>query len=151
MKTNSFILLLAVVAGTAACKTGPSPRRPVTVQIPRFNGKPIKADIRNTNELSVQKWITVKVGGEVFRPNTYQLPEGTTVLGAIKSAGGFTSFAFAKKIRVAQGGKNYALRLQRETYGWKRRERVWYPDVHSSKNDFGLEDGATITVDRSLY
>lgn len=150
MRTKHFIFLFAVITGITACKTDKSRHRPVTLKIPRFNGSSKNVDIRNTNEISSHTLITVKIGGEVVHPDTYQLPQGTTLLEAVKVAGEFTPFAFPKKIQVSQRGKIYALRLRQEVYGFKRRERAWYPDTHTPENDFRLEDGAIIYVGRAL-
>src|SRR5437870_2389311 len=56
-----------------------------------------------TNTLEPNRTIRALVAGEVNRPGWLTIAKGTTVLGAIKRAGGFTRISASYYVRITRG------------------------------------------------
>jgi protein involved in polysaccharide export with SLBB domain len=105
-----------------------------------------RADVLTTNSLSAGDKIEVIVRGEVGRLGLISVAQGTTLLEAIKLAGGFTERALARSVLVEDAKHRHSLKLHRQKK-FLRRSRVWFGD---GTGDFVLEPGTTIYVPRGI-
>lgn len=106
--------------------------------------------------------IEVVVSGEVVSPGTFNLPAGCTVLEAIGRAGGFTRWAYNKKILFHKSsGAGNTLYLRFRPLSGTRYREVWYAltpagPYLSPRNDEGvvadhvLQAGDRIHVRRTM-
>ena len=106
-----------------------------------------RAFMLTTNSLAPADEIQVEVRGEVCKPGPISVPRGTTVLEAIKAAGGVTEFAFTRRVWVIGAKHHGALSLHRQRRSFLSPNRVWYGD---GPGDFVLEPGAIIDVGRGV-
>jgi hypothetical protein len=91
--------------------------------------------------------IAVNVYGEVVFPGTVSLLEGCTVLQAISCAGGFTPFAFSRRLRLQRSsGQTLVLQLRWTRDQSSGRQRVCY----GGAADCVLQPGDTIWVGRTM-
>ncbi len=122
-----------------------------------YHGRIVRGGARDTNNV-----ITVMVHGEIRNPGTLQVPRGSTILEVIKQAGGFTDFAYSKRIEIQRAGSSHRYLLRREWNGLNH-YRIWYvpsrrnPDTYSEepvdstvKTDAVAEAGDRIIVLRSM-
>ena len=137
------VMLIALVGGR--CPEASSGMQ--TIELPAwYKGAAVSAYIIRTNSLSPGDIIRVQVDGVVMNPGWIELPNGSTVLEAVKQAGGFDQWADYREIYVKQDGQEYFLRLHHERL-WRRGcGRVWYGPGHS---DFVLASDAKVFVTQS--
>jgi hypothetical protein len=154
------LLLLALALALCGCSSPAGKRptsEPVSVRIPDpHSDHVVRARVALPRERQWGPTITVTVGGEILRPGSVNLPGGSTLLEAISRCGGFTDFAYSKKIVLVRQSRE--LRLYRfSKFGLSRRyDIVWYsepvPEDHrrtqAHPTDFILEDGDQILVPR---
>lgn len=125
----------------------------IDIPVHHFHGAPedvkttwYRAYVLTTNSLAADEAIEVIVRGEVGRLGPLSVPRGTTVLEAIKMAGGFTELARSGSVLIDDGKHRHRLNLHRQT-SFLKRSRVWFGD---GAGDFVLEPGATIYVFRGV-
>lgn len=125
----------------------------VDIPVHHFHGMPqdvkttwYRAHVLTTNSIAVGDTIEVILHGEVGRTGSISVPQGSTVLEAIKMAGGFTEFALSRRVEVDDAKHRHHLNLHRQR-GFFKRSRVWFGD---GAGDFVLEPGATIYVGRGV-
>ena len=132
--------------------------------VPRFEQSAYYGHISRGSAPHTNSAITVVVDGEVNHSGPVQVPLGSTILDAIKQAGGFTAFAGATRIVVERAGSQIRFILCREEMvGFRNHYRIWYvpsqPDltahrdkpVNSTvKTDAVLEPGDHIRIRRAV-
>jgi hypothetical protein len=79
------------------------------------------------NSVEPDHTIRVLVGGCINRPGWIKVPKGTTVLGAIKRAGGF-DWGASSCVRIVRGPLTYQCKLAFESFGPEFRGHyfIWY-------------------------
>jgi hypothetical protein len=105
-----------------------------------------RAYVLTTNSHPAGDKIEVIVRGEVGRQGSISVAQGTTLLEAIKLAGGFTERALARSVLVEDAQRRHRLSLNRQRR-FLRRSRVWFG---GGTGDFVLAPGATIYVPRGI-
>jgi hypothetical protein len=141
---GSLVVLLPLVL-LASCRTAPKSLSTVVVAFPDpethvyLNQKWASYLVVRTNAVHPERTITVNVDGEVQHPGTFEVPEGTTVLEAIATAGGFTRFSYIAKIYISYDGQRYALLPKRN------KGSCWYGGVAS---DYILKPSTRVWVAR---
>jgi hypothetical protein len=147
-------LAMALIAAGCGSLLGRPNARLTLIDIPvhHVHGMPddvkttwYRAYVLKTNSLGSGEAIKVGVRGEVGKVSSISVPRGTTVLEAIKMAGGFTEFALPRKVIVVNPKHHQILSLHRQRRGLLRRSLVWLGDGSS---DFVLEPDTTIGVSR---
>jgi hypothetical protein len=148
----AVVLAFALTASTGCQSARPSSQA-LVLEIPRFDDDPYLAEVALPQNRALGGNIRVFVRGEVMSPGSYVVPEGTTVLEAIKAAGGFSHFAHTAKIRMYRQGSTRVLWLQGQKRPLKRR-LIWYSSdetgTRSAPEDFILEPNITIEISRTL-
>lgn len=69
-------------------------------------------------QVVVEPLFSVAVGGEVRKPDLYQLPPQTTLSQAIAQAGGPTETGQLKKVKLARGGQEVTVNLSAANAEW---------------------------------
>jgi hypothetical protein len=91
----------------------------------------------------------LSVTGEVRAPGAIKPPQGCTVFEAIGYAGGFTDFAFPKRLSLGKAtGQRLRLYLQSEVQDRFGHRRVWYGLDKFSRTDYVLEAGDELHIPR---
>jgi protein involved in polysaccharide export with SLBB domain len=102
----------------------------------------------------------VVVDGEIHRPGAVQVPRGSTILDAIKQAGGFTDYALARRIVVERAGSRISFMLRREEMGvgFRNHYRIWYvpsrPNLMAHRDepvDSTLKTDAVLEPDDRIF
>jgi len=160
MSASRIIVLLVIASLSAGCRTPPE-----DLKVPRYEQCAYFGHIARGSAQETTSVITVVVDGEIHRPGPVQVPRGSTILDAIKQAGGFTDFAHARRIVVERAGSRIGFMLRREEMGvgFRNHYRVWYvpsrpnltahrdePVDSTVKTDAALEPGDRIWVPRTM-
>jgi hypothetical protein len=125
----------------SGCASSQVPRNGPEILLPN-NYRAVIALPRETNS---ERTITISVRGQVKEPGEYEVPEGTTILQAIETAGGFTDYAFTRKLDVIESGGRH-LGLQRQIRkSFRSVPLLWY-GPSTKAEDFVLTDGASVHV-----
>ena len=94
--------------------------------------------------------IELFVGGEVVAPGAIKPPQGCTVLQAVSYAGGFTDFAFTRRLKVMKSsGPSFNLHLRSQAKGRCGHRQVWYELENPSATDYILEAGDRLHVPKT--
>jgi hypothetical protein len=104
--------------------------------------------VATTNSLDRDLPIRVLVMGNVVRPGWLTIPKGTTALGAIRRAGGF-SWGSSNVLFIKRGGQKYKYSLVWEPLAPELDYRIWYGE-NGAPSDFLLEAGDALTVPSGL-
>jgi SLBB domain-containing protein len=155
MILNRFQFLgLLVVCFVTSCSSVPSGKREPTtiIRIP-VPGDDLEGHttwyrgyVVKTNSARAGGIIRVQIVGDVTRPGWLSVPQGTTVLEAIKEAGGFGEFALAKRIQVTDtAGKTTTLPLHRQKMSPQLPSRVW---CGAGQGDYILQPNSRVYVPR---
>lgn len=148
-------LAMALIGTGCGSLLGQAKARMTLIDIPVHHSHGMPEDVKTTwyrgyvlttNSLAAGNTIEVVVRGEVGRIGSISVAQGTTVLEAIKMAGGFTEFALATRVQIDDAKHRHRLNLHRQRRFLKR-SRVWFGD---GSGDFVLEPGATIYVGRGV-
>jgi protein involved in polysaccharide export with SLBB domain len=122
---NAFltVCLLVVALLSAGCR---APREDMKMHV-GFS-EDFKAHICRSSAPNTNSVMRVSVEGDVHHPGPLELPSGSTILDAIKQAGGFTDFAQTRHLVVERRGSRIGFLLRREMMGVRFRNhyRVWY-------------------------
>jgi protein involved in polysaccharide export with SLBB domain len=160
MSASRIIGLLVIASLSAGCRTPPEDLKVPCYEQSAYFGHIARGSAPETNSV-----ITVVVDGEIHHPGPVQVPRGSTILDAIKQAGGFTDFAHARRIVVERAGSRIGFMLRREEMGvgFCNHYRVWYVPSRSNlnphrdepvdttvKTDAVLEPGDRIWVPRAM-
>ncbi len=160
MNVLQAICLLGIGFLSTGCR---SPQEDLQMHLPL--GHAFYAHIQRTSLPNTNSLIRLFVGGAVHHPDRVDLASGSTVLDAIKLAGGFTDFASTRRLVVERRGSRIGLVLRREVVGvgFRNHYRVWYapprpkPSTHgnepmdrAAKTDFILESDDRIWVPQTL-
>jgi hypothetical protein len=91
------------------------------------------------------------VTGEVRAPGAIRPPQGCTAFEAIDYAGGFTAFAFARRVSLEKAtGERLRLYLQSDLQDRSGRKRAWYGLDKFSRLDYVLDAGDKLHVPRTV-
>ena len=74
-------------------------------------GRPVLLRLDANPQFVVQPLLRVAVGGEVVRPNLFNLPPETSVAQAVAQAGGATQQGQLDRVRLIRGGRAVTLDL----------------------------------------
>ena len=154
---NAFPIIGLVVIATlsAGCRT-PSE----DLKVPRYEQTAYYGHIARGSAPDTNSVITVVVGGEIHQAGPVQVPRGSTILDAIKRAGGFTDFAHARRIVVERAGSRISFMLRREEMGvgFRSHYRIWYvpsrPNLEAHRDepvDSTLKTDAVLEPDDRIY
>jgi SLBB domain len=136
MRHGAFCLLVLVALAFAGCRSpnpawGTSDSAEETIPFSLGVDPPARPHIGHivrTNSLDPNQTIRVLVSGQVKQPGWVTVPKGTTVLGAIKRAGGFASVGASYYVRITRGTAKYAYKLATEPLRHTAPDhyRIWY-------------------------
>jgi hypothetical protein len=154
------IIMIGVAAfafGAAGCRTAQqessSPMFWMYIPAPsidRLRGAP--AEVALPRQPYTTNRIQVLVAGEVVSPGAIRPPQGCTVLQAVGYAGGFTEFAFTRRLRLTRAsGQTMDLHLRSRTTGKRGHSLVWYKLGRSRTTDCVLEGGDRVYVPRTVF
>jgi hypothetical protein len=151
----SMIILTALTIGFVGCKSAqnrdcgsnfwnyvPSP------SIDKPKGSP--AEVALPTLPYTTNRIELFVRGEVVAPGAIKPPQGCTVLQAVSYAGGFTAFAFTRRLKLMKAsGGSFNLHLRSRAKGLCGHRQVWYELENPSATDYILEAGDKLHVPRT--
>ncbi len=101
--------------------------------------------------------IEVVVHGAVASPGIVRLPSGSTVLEAVGAAGGFTPWAFKKRLRISKhSGQPVTIYFHSRRTTGTRYRLVWYDTTENDSrsipvSDYVLDAGVEFHVPTAVY
>ena len=160
MKTSPTVCVLLAAILSVGCRI---PREDMKMHVGL--GKDFDAHIRRSGAPNTNSVMRAFVEGEVHHPGPLELPTGSSILDSIKQDGGFTDFAYTKRLVIERQGSRIGFVLRREPLGsgFRNHYRVWYvasywnevtqreePVDRPAKGDAVLEPGDIVRVRRLL-
>jgi len=155
MSAFPIIGLLVIASLSAGCRIPPE-----DVKVPRYDQTAYCGHIARGSAVHTNSVITAVVDGEVHHPGPVHVPRGSTILDAIKQAGGFTDFAHARRIVVQRAGSRISFMLRREEMGvgFRNHYRIWYvpsrPNLNTHRDepvDRTVNTDAVLETDDRIY
>jgi len=149
--STTFVAIVTIT--TAGCVSNQAPRPGFWIYVPAPSiDKPrgVLAVVALPAQVYTTNRIDLSVTGQVNAPGAIRAPQGCTVLQAIGYAGGFTDFAFTRRVSLERSSRPHVrLYLRSEVEDRLGHKRVWYAPDNLSRTDYVLEAGDRLHVPRT--